>query len=112
MQTMIRFLLPLLCFIPLQQAAFAQVVRGTLIVSGVAKTWRLENYVPDNVVIWYSGSACASGQLILPASATKEDRDRLFTTVSLSKTTDRPIFVNYVINSGICNIVSFGMLEQ
>jgi hypothetical protein len=45
-------------------------------------------------------------------SATKVDRDRLFATVSLSKATDKPMFVFYTVNSGICTIGSFGILEQ
>jgi hypothetical protein len=109
MKNIARFLLPLLCFIPLQQVVLAQ---QSLFLSGVAKTWRLENYVPDSVTIWFSGSACVNGLLQLPASATKADRDRLFATVSLSKATDKPMFVVYVVNSGRCDISSFGMLEQ
>jgi hypothetical protein len=70
MKSITRFLLALVCFIPLQQAANAQSVQ---LVSGSAKNWRLQNYVPDNVVIWFSGSPCVNGSLSLPASATKAD---------------------------------------
>lgn len=91
-------------------AAFAQ--QTWFQIQGVATRWRLENYVPDNVVIWYSGSPCTNGQLLLPGNAKKEDRDRLFATASLSRSTNRPMFVYYIINGNRCEIVSFGMLEQ
>lgn len=109
MKRITSFLLTLACFIPLQQAANAQSVQ---LISGIAKKWRLQNYVPDNVVLWFTGSPCVNGSLELPANATKADRDRLFATVSLSKATDKPMFVFYTVNSGICTISSFGTIEQ
>jgi hypothetical protein len=62
MKGITRFLFALVCFVPLQQAANAQSVQ---LISGTAKNWRLQNYVPDNVVLWFTGSPCVNGQLTL-----------------------------------------------
>lgn len=81
-------------------------------VSAVPTAWRLENYVAGGVVLWYTPSTCANGQLSLPASAVKADHDRLFATISLAKATGKKAFVYYSNSGSSCLIVSFGMLEE
>ena len=75
--------------------------------------WRLQNYIPDGVVIWFSGSSCANGQLTLPVTATTEDKNRLWSTVMAAKVSGREIYVYYDTENtpGACMINSFG-LEQ
>jgi hypothetical protein len=80
--------------------------------SAVPTAWRVENYVPDNVALWFTGSSCASGQLIMPANATKADRDRLYATVMAGKAAGKPVFVYYTASGTNCTIVSFGMAQE
>lgn len=102
-------MLVLFGIVPLPQPTNAQQI---YFLSGSAKLWRLANYVPSTLALFYTGSVCAPGKLVLPANASEGDRDRLYSTISLSKTTNRPVFVYYSVNGGNCEISSFGMLEQ
>src|SRR5437879_13375331 len=58
-------------------------------VSVPATQLRLQNYELDYVVVWYSGSVCQSGQLLLPTSASAGDRNRLWATVTTAKVSTR-----------------------
>lgn len=96
------------------------VVFATLFASGIAQasltqinavptTWKLENYSgSSSVVLWYTGSSCANGQLVLPTAATVADHNRLFSTVQSAKVTGKQMFVIY--ETADCTITSFGLL--
>lgn len=77
-------------------------------VSTTPTAWRLQNYVPGNVVLWFAGTSCASGQATLPASATTEDRNRLYATVLSAKMSAKPVFIYYDNAAAGCPITSFG----
>ncbi len=90
-------------------ATFCGLSHAALVsVSGVPTTWLLQNYVPGNVVVWYTGSACTSGQLTLPTSATAADHARLYATVMSAKASNSKIFVYYENSVAGCPISSFG----
>ena len=76
-------------------------------------TWRLENYVGGGnaVVVWYTNSTCANGNLSLGNNNTAEDRNRFYATVMEAKATNRSMFVYYDNASapGSCLIISFGI---
>lgn len=78
----------------------------------VPSAWRLENYSPGQVVVWYSGSSCVNGQLTLPPTAPAADHGRLYATILAAKTTSAKVFVRYESTSPGCPIASFGMMEQ
>jgi hypothetical protein len=79
---------------------------------GVPSAWRLENYLVDNVTLWFTGSSCVNGSLSMPVNATKSDKDRLWAAVSVGKAAGRSVFVYYQpITATECRITSFGLTE-
>jgi hypothetical protein len=78
-------------------------------IAAVPTAWRVQNYVPQTVVLWFTGSTCANGQLTLPATAVKADSDRLYATVMMGKAAGKKVYVYYTANAGGCLINSFGL---
>ncbi len=76
-----------------------------------ASGWRLENYTPGGVVLWYTGSQCTNGRLELPAGSTAADQKRLWATITTAKTTGRKMFVFYDNSNApnACPLISFGL---
>ncbi len=54
-------------------------------VSGVPTTWRLQNYAPNNVVLWYTGSTCTTGKLVFQTGTSPDDTNRLWSMVLSAK---------------------------
>jgi hypothetical protein len=73
----------------------------------VPTDWLVQNYVPGSVVLWFTGSSCAGGSLVLPANATPSDHARLYATIMSAKISGAKIFV-YYDNTDACKITSFG----
>jgi hypothetical protein len=84
-------------------AAHADIVE----VSVTPSSWKLENYIGDSVVLWGTPSPCPPGQLILPGTATADDKKRLWAVVLAAKVAEQPVFVRY--DTLTCVIQSFGM---
>lgn len=40
--------------------------------------WKIENYFGDSLVVFFSGSVCASGRLSFPNKATVGDKNRFW----------------------------------
>lgn len=79
--------------------------------SAVPTAWRLQNYIPDTVALFLTGSGCGPvGFLYMPSNATKTDRDRLYNTIMAAKLAKKPVFIFY--DSTTCVISSFGLSEQ
>lgn len=78
----------------------------------VPNKWRLENNIPDRLEVWYSGSSCANGRLILPSTATKEDKNRFWSTIMAAKTSNKKVVVFYDENTAGCEVSSFGLVEE
>ena len=75
-------------------------------IEAVPTAWRLENYVSDHrVVLWYTGSECANGNL--SATMSQDDYNRLWSLVMTSKVTNRAVGIRYDVSAGVCTIVSF-----
>lgn len=68
--------------------------------------WRLQNYVNNNVVIWFTNSGCPSGHLVFPG-ATADDLNRLWSTVLAAKLGGRNIGVSFNKTGDSCQITSF-----
>ena len=80
------------------------------VISGVPTNWRLENYAANGGVnLWYTGSPCANGGLVLPASATENSKDRLWSLILTAKTSNRPVGIIYHSDGVSCIIDSFYM---
>lgn len=71
--------------------------------------WRIENYVPGVAIAWYTGSACANGQLSFPTTATVQDHSRFYATVTAAKAGNQKVFVVYENGAAGCPISSFGI---
>ena len=72
---------------------------------------RLQNYVPEWLSLWYTGSTCGSGALTLPSSSSISDRNRLWSTTLTAKLSTHGMFFYYdnTTNPGSCVITSFGI---
>jgi hypothetical protein len=81
---------------------------ASAVVSTVPTNWKIESYVGGgSVVLWFTGSPCASGKLELPGSATATDHNRLFTSVLTAKTAGKTMVIFY--EDTTCVISSFGV---
>src|SRR4051812_39358700 len=80
---------------------------ATAVVSAVPINWKVESYIAGGpVLLWFTGSPCASGKLELPSSATATDQNRLFTSVLTAKTAGKTMVIFY--EDTTCVISSFG----
>lgn len=78
----------------------------------VPTAWRLQNYVGSNVALWFTGSPCANGLLVLPANATTAEVNRLWSTVMGAKISGKRVQIFYTVNADSCVIGSFGLIEE
>lgn len=75
----------------------------------VPTSWLLQNYVPNQVTVFFSGSSCLSGQLIFPSTAIQADQDRLWAMILTAKATQQAVVVYYYVSGTSCYISSFGL---
>jgi hypothetical protein len=65
------------------------------------------------VTVWFTGSACANGNLAFPAAATVADKNRFWAVVAAAKLTQTRMFVWYDNTPATgCAIGSFGIDAQ
>ena len=79
---------------------------GADAIEAVPSNWRLQDYGPAGLSLWYTGAPCPDGHLMLPSTAGYSP-DRLWATVMTAKATNRPIGVFYHVDNGACVIDSF-----
>lgn len=77
------------------------------LLEGDPATWRLQNFVPNTVMAFFTGSPCSNGRLSFSTSATVQDKDRFFSMVLTARATGRKMGVYYDTTS--CEIYSFYM---
>src|ERR1700736_3880571 len=82
-------------------------------IDGYASTWRVENYVPNSVVLWFVDSVnCGTkGGVFFASTATDADRNRLLAVIAMAKAVAAQMFFRYNVNNGSCTVASFGFLE-
>lgn len=78
-------------------------------ISAIPTKWHLQNYISNNVVVWFSGSSCNSGQLTFNASADINDKNRFWSMVMAAKIASKKITVYYdnSASPNQCIITSF-----
>lgn len=83
-----------------------------LTVEAVPTGWRLENYISNDIRIWYAVTVgvCPNG-ITFAASASGDDRNRLWATVMTAKATGRIMGIRYD-SANNCNIASFYSKES
>ncbi len=75
------------------------------LILGVPTNWRLQDYGDGVVHLWFTGSQCTSGGLVLLSSVPEGSKARLFSLVLTAKTTNRPIGIYYHYDSTTTNCV-------
>ena len=74
--------------------------------TAIPTNWRLEDYAGGDVRLYFAGSPCANGALLLQG-ATEAERNRLWALILAAKLSNHGVFVYY--ESTNCAIISFGM---
>jgi hypothetical protein len=69
--------------------------------------WRLQVYIPDLVVAYYTPSPCVGGSITFSSNATQDDRSRFYALVLSAQATGKKVGVYYETVSGGCQITSF-----
>jgi hypothetical protein len=103
MQTLKRLLIP----VTTAMAAFLCGPAPAQSVSGVPTSWAIQNYVPNQVVLYYTGSSCTSGALTFPSTAVQADQDRLLAVILTAKTAGQQVTIYYSVSGSSCVISSF-----
>ena len=79
---------------------------GADAIEAVPSNWRLQDYGPAGLSLWFTGAPCPGGHLMLPSTAGYSP-DRLWATVMTAKVTNRPFGIFYHVDNGACMIDSF-----
>ena len=83
--------------------------QSLIYLSAVPTAWRLQNYIPNNIVLYYTGSNCGQGILELAPNATDADKNRLYATIAAAKASQLSVYVYYTQTGTQCLIQSFGL---
>ena len=76
-------------------------------IEAVPTAWRLQNYTGSNMNVFYAGSPCIYGSLVLGASVSADDKNRFWSLILTAKATGKTVGIFYETTSGACNITSF-----
>jgi hypothetical protein len=90
-------------------ASYSASAQTLVQITAIPSGWLLQNYVPGNATLWFTGSSCNNGQLVLPPTAIQADSDRLWGMILTAKTTLQTVVVYYYVSSGTCYISSYGI---
>jgi len=103
-------LIALITFFLLSASTFA----ANVPISAIPTSWRLQNYIGDNVVAFFTGSPCIYGQLSFGANATNDDKNRFWSVVMAAKVAGKPVVVYYEDSAAPaqCIITSFLLKEE
>lgn len=78
-------------------------------VTGPVNAWRIQSYNGSTVALWYTGSACTNGQLLLPASESNDRHKLLAATMLSAKAMGAKMTIGYDIINGTCTITDFAL---
>ncbi len=73
----------------------------------VPTSWRLQDYTNGGINLWFTGSQCTNGGLVLLPSVPDGSKDRLYSLILTAKTTNRPVGIFYHFDGTNCVIDSF-----
>jgi hypothetical protein len=74
-----------------------------------ATNWRMQNFTGNQVYLFFTGSACANGQLALPAGESADRQKLLAATILSSKATGYKMVIGYDMAGTTCTIADFGL---
>lgn len=72
-------------------------------ITGTPATWRMQDYLDGNIVLYYTGSSCADGYLVLIANT--EPRARFWSLLLTAAANNKSVGVLY--NPSTCYISNF-----
>ena len=81
------------------------------LIEAVPTGWRLQDYGPSGVNIYFTGSPCQSGLISVPSSP-DFSKDRFWATIMTAKVTSRMVGVYYHVDGDSCVIDSFYLKES
>jgi hypothetical protein len=83
-------------------------------ITAVPTAWRLQDYAGGaQIAIWYTGSSCTNGQLLVDPTWSIDQAKMVWSTVMAAKASQLPVIFGYTVNSsGSCIITSFGLDVQ
>jgi hypothetical protein len=94
--------------------AIAPFVAGTASANTIESTvnsWLVQDYPSgQGIVLWYTGSACTSGQLLFNVGEPIERHNRLLAMVLAAKAMNARVHLDYDIVNGSCIISDFGVI--
>lgn len=85
------------------------VAQTSMEIQAVPSSWLVQEYVPSQLVLWYTGSSCNNGYLAFPSNATQADQNLLASMVLTAKATGQQIIVYYYVQNDLCLISSFAI---
>ena len=81
-----------------------------VVLEEVPTAWRLQDYLSNDVTVWYTGAAnCNTGHMQFPSIATTDDRSRFWALVMAAKHAGTRVGIYYTNSNGSCTITSFYM---
>lgn len=81
-------------------------------ITAVPTGWKLQTYSGVQTVLWYTGSPCTSGQLILPSTESSDRNKMLWATVLEAKAQGLKLSIDYTVSGNTCSITSFSVSPQ
>lgn len=110
--TAMKMLLAFFALGAISTPALAQTCGGGICAIDNSNTsgWKLENYVPNNLVLWFvdTTNCGANGGISFPTSAVDADRNRLVTVIATAKAGGVKVFLRYNVSGSSCTFNSFG----
>lgn len=77
------------------------------LIASAPTNWRLQDYGGGMINLWFTGSPCTNGQLVLLQSAPEGTKDRLWSLILTAKVSNRPVGIYYHFDGTNCVIDSF-----
>lgn len=69
--------------------------------------WRLQVFVGGQVVAYFAGTSCFSGEVLMPPNATADEKNRFVAMLTTAKAAGKRMGVFYETASRSCQITSF-----
>jgi hypothetical protein len=79
------------------------------LLEAVPTSWRMQDYMAGGLYVYYTGSPCAQGVLVVPSSATVDSVNRFWSLITTAKSLGKTVGVYF--DSTTCNVSSFYLKE-
>lgn len=79
------------------------------LIEAVPTAWRVQDYMAGGLYVYYTGSPCAQGELILPSTSSSDVTNRFWSLIITAKSMGKTVGVYF--DSVSCNIASYYIKE-